>query len=262
MMSAIQHRRSGPANRGQSRFFAPPSRAQRRASRSRNTRPEKRPAGRKTAPGIFFDPAPETHRESASQVTTTHLESATYVFVFVPGCAVDPNSGGTTSSTSSHGVTLVVGISGQGGGFIPAGPFGQVTPFAVGISVSWANGIQLGILQNAGTGLQVLPTYGGSVFAQLTDAGSLNALKGPGWNVGGSGGEGVVVGGDIVTGWANGGPSPGSYVGLQISAGGGGGFPFEGHSGVNYTGGITTGGGGGFSPGGGTFNGHGASGTW
>ena len=258
MTAAIQHRRSGPEYRGQSRFFASPP----RAPRHWNPRPEKRVAGRKTAPGIFLSATPKPHPEAAAQSLGTHQENWVFAYDFASGCAVDPNSGGTTSSTSSHGVTLVVGISGQGGGFIPAGPFGQVTPFAVGISVSWANGIQLGILQNAGTGLQVLPTYGGSVFAQLTDAGSLNALKGPGWNVGGSGGEGVVVGGDIVTGWANGGPSPGSYVGLQISAGGGGGFPFEGHSGVNYTGGITTGGGGGFSPGGGTFNGHGASGTW
>jgi hypothetical protein len=94
MTAAFQPRTNGPVNRGQSRFFASPSRAPRR----RNPRPGKRLTGRKTAPGIFFAAPPKTHPETATQSLGTHQESVTYVFVFASGCAVAPNS------TASSGV--------------------------------------------------------------------------------------------------------------------------------------------------------------
>jgi hypothetical protein len=106
MMAATQHRTSGPAHRGQSRFFACP-RAQRIAPRFRHSRPAKRTAGRKTAPGIFFAPAPKTHPEIASQTLGTHQESATYVFVFVPGCAVAPNS----AADAPNSAPLTINVS-------------------------------------------------------------------------------------------------------------------------------------------------------
>jgi len=89
MTVAFQPRTNGPAHRGQSRFFASPP----RAPRHRHARPAKRLAGRKTAPGIFFVPVPKTRPETVTQVTNPHQERATYVFVFVSGCAVGPNSG-------------------------------------------------------------------------------------------------------------------------------------------------------------------------
>ena len=98
MTAAFQPRTNGPAHRGQSCFFASPS----RAPRHRHSRPVKRLAGRKTAPGIFFAAPPKTRPETPSQSLGTHQESTTYVFVFVPGCAVAPNSvAGTPPSTFS-----------------------------------------------------------------------------------------------------------------------------------------------------------------
>ena len=248
MMAALQHPRSGPERR---------LNGLRAPSRHRPLRPANRIAGRKLTSGFFRSVPPTRTWKLPSQVTNTHQESATYVFVFVPGCAVAPNNAAAAPTTQSHGITLVVGLTGQGGGFIPAGPNAQVTPVAFGVSFSWQNGIQFGYLPSAGAGLQVLPSYSGSVFLQVTDAGSLNTLQGQGYNVGGSGGEGVVIGGDVVTGWANGGPSPSTYVGLQVSFGGGGGFPAEGHAGTSYTSGVTTGGSSGAPP---SYGG--AGGSW
>ena len=75
-----------------SRFFASPPRA-RLTSRSRQTsRPEKRVAGRKTAPGIFLRTTPETRPANLPQVTETHQENSVFVCTIALGCAVDPNS--------------------------------------------------------------------------------------------------------------------------------------------------------------------------
>lgn len=90
MTAAFQPPRTAPARPAGSRFFASPP----RAPRHRHARPAKRLAGQKTAPGIFFAAPPKTHPETVTQVTNTHQESATYVFVFVPGCAVAPNNAG------------------------------------------------------------------------------------------------------------------------------------------------------------------------
>jgi hypothetical protein len=93
MTAAFQPPRTAPARSGGSRFFASPP----RAPRHRHSRPANHRADRKTAPGIFFVPAPKTRPETVTQVTNTHQESATYVFVFVSGCAVAPNSAATTT---------------------------------------------------------------------------------------------------------------------------------------------------------------------
>jgi len=90
MTAAFQPPRTAPARSGGSRFFASPP----RAPRHRHSRPANHRADRKTAPGIFFVPAPKTRPETVTQVTNTHQESATYVFVFVSGCAVAPNNAG------------------------------------------------------------------------------------------------------------------------------------------------------------------------
>lgn len=150
MMAAIQHRRSGPANRSQSRFFASSSRARRRAPRSRNARLQKRAAGRKTAPGIFFAPSPETHPASATQTLGSHQENWVCGYDFAPSCAVAPNStvtvtldsapanlpgGGlmadaglyhqwiTTSSGQSAGMGNMNGVPGENGQTSPDLPF-------------------------------------------------------------------------------------------------------------------------------------------
>jgi RHS repeat-associated protein len=137
-------------------------------------------------------------------------------------------------------VTIVVGISGQGGAALPVGPAAQVTPFSIGVSLSPARGIQAGVLAGGGFGGQILASYSSTVFFQVTNASSLDALKGQGYVLGASGGEGVVIGGDVVTGWANGRPSPSSLFGGQLSIGLGGGFPVEAHAMPTYTIGLTT----------------------
>lgn len=150
MTAAFEHRRSRPVNRGQSRFFAPLSRAQRRALRSRNTRSENRLAGRKTAPGIFFAPAPETRREAAPQVTTTHQESATYVFVFVSGCAVAPNSGASQTAVTASSPLAPLSF---GFGVTANIPFSSAS-----INYNWTN-------NTISSNVSLTPTVGYSVIA-------------------------------------------------------------------------------------------------
>ena len=106
MTAAFQPRTNGPAHWGQSRFFASPSRTQRHGPRHRHSRPANRRADRKTAPGIFLAPAPKTHRETPSQSLGTYQESTTYVFVFASGCAVAPNSAGSSNPYASIGATV------------------------------------------------------------------------------------------------------------------------------------------------------------
>lgn len=155
--------------------------------------------------------------------------------------------------------SVVVGVSGQGGGFVPAGPAAQVTPIAVGVSVDGERGVYFGYLPSAAFGVQVLPAYGGTVFFQITNAGSLDTLKGPGYMIGGSGGEGPVLGVDWVMGMNNNGPAPSLYQGLQVSFGVGGGMPVEGHALGTYTVGPTTSQ---PSSNNNSFRGHGAGGSW
>ena len=88
-MAALQHPRSGPQRRLNG--LRAPSR---RTVRHRSSRPTNRLAGRKLTSGFFRSAPPTRTWQLPSQVTNTHQESTTYVFVFVPGCAVAPNSGG------------------------------------------------------------------------------------------------------------------------------------------------------------------------
>jgi hypothetical protein len=111
MTAALQHPRSGPGKRLSG--LRGPSR---RAPRHRVSRLANRLAGRKTAPGIFWLHRPETRPESPLQLTETHQESATYVFVFVSGCAVAPNSAG-----ASQQVAIII----NGSTFDPFNPNGS-----------------------------------------------------------------------------------------------------------------------------------------
>jgi hypothetical protein len=107
MTAAFQPRTSGPAHHGPSRFFASPP----RAPRSRHARPAKRVAGQKTASRNFFSAAPKTCPEIAPQVTHTHQESLTYVFVFVSGCVSAPNSGANGVGALTAGDVLTAAVS-------------------------------------------------------------------------------------------------------------------------------------------------------
>jgi hypothetical protein len=75
----------------------PPSR---RASRWQNARPANRLAGPKTASRKFFSRPSILRPELLPQVTETHQESLTYVFVFVSGCVVAPNNAGNPNWTA------------------------------------------------------------------------------------------------------------------------------------------------------------------
>ena len=108
MTAAIQHRTSGPAHHGQSRFFASPSRVQRHGPRCRHARPANRVARPKTASRIFFAPGPKTHLANASQTLGTHQATWCWGYDFASGCAVAPNS------VNSANATGVAGAAGQG----------------------------------------------------------------------------------------------------------------------------------------------------
>ena len=92
-------------------------------------------------------------------------------------------------------------------------------------------GLYFGYSKEAGFTVGVLagntPGAGGpisasaSFFGQVTSAKAVCDLKGPSAQVGGSGGEGPVIGGDLVIG--------DGYQGIQGSVGVGVGFPFEIH---------------------------------
>jgi hypothetical protein len=49
-------------------------------------------------------PARKTRQETVSLTLGTHQESSTYVFVFAPGCAVAPNTPGTSTASASPSV--------------------------------------------------------------------------------------------------------------------------------------------------------------
>ena len=107
MTAAFQPRTTGPAHLSGSRFASC-----RRAPQSRNTRPAKRVAGRKTAPRIFFRATPKPRQETAPQVTGTHLESRSYRYVFAPGCVVAPNSAATSTGGGPASILQTSTING------------------------------------------------------------------------------------------------------------------------------------------------------
>ena len=186
MTAAFQPPRTASARPGGSRFFASPP----RAPRHRHARPAKRLAGRKTAPGIFFVPVPKTRPETVTQVTNPHQESATYVFVFVSGCAVAPNNaatGGPTTYTGSinysygafvlshgsfsgqisgNGQTYNISGNINGVGF-QAGYFSGTTPVSFTVNSPQnigSNGVFFTGAVGAGVGPLNLASVDGSVF--------------------------------------------------------------------------------------------------
>jgi hypothetical protein len=128
MTAPIQHRTTTGPRFGGSRFFASPPCAPRR----QKARPEKRVAGRKTAPGIFFAPVPERHLEVATQSLGTHQENSICYYGIVSGCAVAPDSAGTTGPATWG---TVLGMFGQWlTGTAPANQmFGPNTPQTQGM---------------------------------------------------------------------------------------------------------------------------------
>ena len=201
MTVAFQPRTNGPAHRGQSRFFASPP----RAPRHRHARPAKRLAGQKTAPGIFFAAPPKTHPETVTQVTNTHQESTTYVFVFAPGCAVAPNNAG--ASGNSSGVTFGFGVTAnvpgssasatytknnlnlnvtaavQGGFSVIAGPTMTVRTGVSGPTVFSLGGtLGAGLAGSLNLDFTVKSVFGLDILPELTDF----TVQG-GWGAGASG---------------------------------------------------------------------------
>jgi RHS repeat-associated protein len=118
------------------------------------------------------------------------------------------------------------GIGGQAG----LGFFGAIgISLGVYVGYSKANGWSFGVLGGPflGVGGPVSASAGG--FVQVTSAKKVCQLKGLSGKVGGSAGEGLVIGGDLVAGVA------GDYFGAEINAGVGGGLPVEVHSGFEGT---------------------------
>ena len=127
-MAALQHPRSGPERRLNG--LRAPSR---RTARQRTSRPANRGADRKLTSGFFRSAPPTRIWQLPSQVTNMHQESATYVFVFAPGCAVAPNNAGAWIDPTSK----TLGFSGLG---LSAAEFGSG---AASIGSNWtiyANG--------------------------------------------------------------------------------------------------------------------------
>jgi len=93
-MATMQPTTTGPRSGG-SRFFASPPRTSRISYRRQNSRPAKRSAAQKTAPGIFLRTTPKTCPANLPQVTETHQENSVTVVTIALGCAVAPNNAGT-----------------------------------------------------------------------------------------------------------------------------------------------------------------------
>ena len=127
MTAAFQHRTSGPAYRGLSRFFAC-SGTQRHGPRFRHSRPAKRLAGRKTAPGIFLAPTLETRPEATTQTLGLHKETCVFGYDFASGCAVAPNS--TTTSSGPNWKEFGEGVVALAGGVLGAVVTMAETPLA------------------------------------------------------------------------------------------------------------------------------------
>jgi hypothetical protein len=83
--------------------------------------------------------------------------------------------------------------------------------------------------------------FGGSAsgFLQVTDADSVDSLKGESVQVGGSAGEALVIGGDYIVGYDK--NCKPTYKGGDISVGVGAGSPIEGHAFRTFSGGFVGG---------------------
>jgi RHS repeat-associated protein len=137
------------------------------------------------------------------------------------------------------------GVGLQGGGGLLLGLTGSAG-FYVG-KTGWnpASGWSSGLIFSLGGGIAAGAGGSGGVFAQFTNAPNVNNLKGPGFDVGISGGEGFVAGIDYVGGLGNtnGDNFPvntTTYKGLALNLGVGGGTPVEGHANVTGSAGWTT----------------------
>jgi len=112
----MQPTTTGPRSGG-SRFFASPPRTCRISHSRQTSRPAKRIAGRKTAPGIFLRTTPKTHPANLPQVTETHQENSVTYYGIVLGCVVDPNSGDANAgSGNSKTTTAITGKGATGAG--------------------------------------------------------------------------------------------------------------------------------------------------
>jgi len=121
--------------------------------------------------------------------------------------------------------TLGFGVQGSAAFLASAG-----VSFGFYIGYSDGNGWSFGFLGSASGGMG-LPSASAGIFVQATNAKCVDQLKGKGFAGGASGGEGISVGADVVSGEG--------YKGIQVNGGAGGGFPVEFHGEVSGTGGAT-----------------------
>ena len=88
--------------------------------------------------------------------------------------------------------TIQIGITFSGGGAV-----GGTVSFGIAFGYSSGSGFSAGFYQSAGGGSEI--GAGGSVTGtvSISGAGAVDALAGTATTIGGSGGEGVVIGGDV-----------------------------------------------------------------
>ncbi|MGH7997757.1 MAG: hypothetical protein ACREFX_15540, partial [Opitutaceae bacterium] len=182
-------------------------------------RPGKPIARSKTAPGIFWLHRPETRPESLLQLTETHQESATYVFVFVPGCAVAPNSA-TSTSPYTQAMMYIAGYGPNSSGFV--GGYGTL---AIGYnqsgtavaSISQTTGLvidsngQVGLFQTNSGGGGIGANEGIGLFVGISNAQNIDNYKSFSADFSVSGG--YIVGGTFDSSFA---PSGGGPNGTQM----------------------------------------------
>jgi hypothetical protein len=94
------------------------------------------------------------------------------------------------------------------------------------IGYSESSGFTVGVVGGAGGGVALVGCSAGG-FLEVTNADSVNDLKGGSIQAGGSFGEGLVLGGDYIVG-LNGKGMP-SYQGVEVNLGIGGGLPLDLH---------------------------------
>ena len=105
--------------------------------------------------------------------------------------------------------------------------FGGGLSIGIFVGYSKANGWSFGVLGGPFAGSGGPASVGAGGFVQVTSAKCVNQLKGIGGQTGGSGGEGLVLGGDTVFGQG--------YGGGEFNFGVGGGLPWEVHGGGTVT---------------------------
>ena len=140
---------------------------------------------------------------------------------------------------------ITVGIGLQAGGGIGLGLTGSVGVYVGKTGWNPFRGWSSGLLGSGCGGIAAGAGGSGAIFLQATNAENVNNLKGPGFEVGGSGGELIVGGIDYVGGLGN---EDGSnfpintmtYSGISLNLGLGGGTPIEGHANLTGTAGFTT----------------------